>query len=235
LARACNAQEFRECRIWTNLRDGFNQQGEIAMPNRLIRTLLGASFVAASLGVAAGAKAHVLWHNANNESQVLGVSGGNMNNGTQLITYHVTGWSDQHWVEIPYRGSSYRQLYSEGALAPSSPPTSPSSSRCLALPNGNVAPNNQLIIWDCGYLTTDQSWLPVHDWNDGNGAACYHFLNEKALETGYGQEAFYSGAYGDGNSVWIGPWSASHPFLGMIWCSYNEFGQALDENGNVVP
>jgi hypothetical protein len=144
-----------------------------------------------------------------------------MNNGTQLITYQTTGWSDQNWTNQNYStGSSDYQMWSAGSAAPGGPPPTNTWSRCLALPNGNTNVGTQLIIWDCTYHTTDQAWTPSFQFNNADNASCYAFVNTKAAPLGTRVFGVSSNPV-NGTAVVLVTWTADPK---QVWCAYNPDG-----------
>lgn len=148
------------------------------MRQSLGQILLALSAVTGGLTVSTPATAG-RWKMYGYESLCIGVAGGNMSNGTPIITWNCNGHSDQNWAEQsqPYWGS-YVQIWSAGSAAPPS-----SAAECIALANdGSINPGNKAIIWSCSALTTDQAWEEEFVGWDSSGQPCYNFVNKKALD-----------------------------------------------------
>lgn len=89
------------------------------------------------------------WHSAKAEAlglrRCLGVSGGNMNNGTRIVLYDCDGSANQQWRAVPRNGLF--QEISNGA----------NPFKCLAVSGGSVTRGVSLVIWDC-VSSADQRW-----------------------------------------------------------------------------
>jgi len=75
----------------------------------------------------------------------LGISGGNMTNGTKAIQWTCSGAADQSWYSIESDGHYYRL---HNAV---------NYNKCLAVPGSSKTAGVQLVIWDCSN-NADQFW-----------------------------------------------------------------------------
>lgn len=100
------------------------------------------------------------WINLNS-GKCLGVSGGNMTNGTPIVQYTCNGHLDQQWVQIPLNDGNFYQ-FKNGA----------NNNKCLGVPGESTNRDVQLVIWDC-LSHLDQFWSALLDRNTG----CYWLQN----------------------------------------------------------
>jgi hypothetical protein len=90
-----------------------------------------------------------------NSSKCLGVSGGNMTNGTPIVQFTCNGHPDQQWGVIPLNDGNFYQ-FRNGA----------NNNKCLGVPGGSTNSDVQLVIWDC-LSHPDQFWTAIQDPNTG--------------------------------------------------------------------
>lgn len=84
-----------------------------------------------------------MWIN-NKSNKCLGISGGNMTNGTKAIQWECTGAYDQFWYTVPLDGGYYQVRNYKN------------QNKCLAVPAGSHTAGTQLAIWDCRSGERDQ-------------------------------------------------------------------------------
>lgn len=144
----------------------------------LARALVVTAVTAGSLVISRPATAAV-WKNYFWESQCIGVAGGDMNSGTELVIWDCDGHSDQNWSgQTQSNWGSYIQMWSGGSAAPPS-----TAAECIGLANdGSINDGNKAIIWSCSALTTDQGWEQELVIWDRNGHPCFDFVNKKAFD-----------------------------------------------------
>jgi ricin-type beta-trefoil lectin protein len=129
----------------------------------------------------------------------LGVSAGNMTNGTPIISYTCNGHPDQQWEHIDPDEFGYGPWRNMA-----------DTNKCLALAGNSTSPGAKMVIWDCDG-TPGQLWnsapggLPgsegLHIWNWETGAAmaleldpgCWPYLGcdmQQADYTGYARQSW---------------------------------------------
>ena len=182
------------------------------------RLMIGLVVLAGGALVSAPADAMV-WKNYKNESQCLGVAGANMNQGTGLVIWDCAPThTDQSWSTVlNIDGTAFStQMYDNAA-----PDHSQASSRCAALPAGNISNGIQLIIWNCPASTTDQYWHFSYIGPDAAGNRCYSILNKEAYDAGFGRViSVSSGNMSRGTAVVLRDVAQTGLTLDQIWCEY---------------
>jgi hypothetical protein len=96
-----------------------------------------------------------VWSDEALPGMCLGVLGGNMANGTPVVTWACNGHPDQQWQITTYGGTpgSTSNFTSYTMLRNAQDP-----SKCLGVLGSATANGSNLVIWDCDG-TTDQNWL----------------------------------------------------------------------------
>jgi uncharacterized membrane protein len=96
------------------------------------------------------------WAAANGATRCLGVSGGQMTNGTRIVLYDCDGTANQLWSEVPRNNGHFYEIHN-GA----------NPHKCLAVSGGSLDRGVNLVIWDC-VSSADQRWS-VSTFPNGRG------------------------------------------------------------------
>ncbi len=104
------------------------------------------------------------WRNVGS-GKCLGVTGGNMSNGTRIVQWDCNGHDDQYWAAVGLGDGSYYELRNKA-----------NSSKCLGVDASSGNEGAWLLIWDCNGHT-DQLWTVVRSYYSDGSFAGYVFVN----------------------------------------------------------
>lgn len=141
--------------------------------------------------------------------ECLGVLGGNMTNGTPIVTWTCNGHPDQTWEIQVVNGSPGGPIWTQ--IVDSQDP-----SKCLGVLSSATTDGSQLVIWDCNG-NADQYWTfvpwPVDNRNGPFG--CYNIVNFNADPKVLG---VLGGTPSDGAQTVI--WDLETTHLDQVWCPF---------------
>lgn len=136
-------------------------------------------------------------------SQCLGVQGGNMTNGTHIVSWTCNGHPDQTWEITGAPGNNISTIRN-----------SQDTSKCLGVQASATGNGSILVIWDCNGHT-DQNWI-FQPWtaDNRNGPfGCFNIENQNAAPKVLGIQG---GSPADGAQAVI--WDLLTGHHDQVWC-----------------